>query len=79
VKPLKKAPLQLLKQSALAGVQSGRMHTSLAADPRPAQDVLVRLRLSPAQVLPGGAYRLRLTAQDVAGNRTSTLSLPFRP
>jgi hypothetical protein len=78
VKPLKKAPLQLLKQSALAGVQSGRMHTSLTADPRPAQDVLVRLRLSPAQVRVGGTYRLRLTAQDVAGNRTSTLSLPFR-
>jgi hypothetical protein len=79
VKPPKKAPLQLLKQSAFAGVQSGRMHTSLTADPRPAQTVPVRLRLSPTAVRAGGAYRLRITAVDVAGNQASTLSLPFRP
>jgi hypothetical protein len=79
VKPPKKGPLQLLKQSALAGVQSGRAHTSLTVDPRPAQAVAVRLRLSPAAVRAGGAYRLRVTAQDVAGNRISTLSLSFRP
>jgi hypothetical protein len=79
VKPPKKAPLQLLRQSAFAGVQSGRMHTSLTADPRPAQTVPVRLRLSPAALRAGGAYRLRITAVDVAGNQASTLSLPFRP
>jgi len=78
VKPPKKSPLQLLKQSAFAGVQSGRGHASLTADPRPAQAAAVRLRLAAAAVRAGGAYRLRVTAQDVAGNRISTLSLPFR-
>jgi hypothetical protein len=79
VKPPKKGPLQLLTQSAFAGVKSGRGHTSLTADPRPAQQVAVRLRLSSAAVRAGGVYRLRVTGQDVAGNQVSTLSLPFRP
>jgi hypothetical protein len=78
-KPRRPGPLPLLKQSSVAGVASGRQHTSLTVDPRPAGDTAIRLRLSPAVVRAGSSYGLRLTAQDVVSDRSSTVSLPFRP
>jgi hypothetical protein len=77
-KPPRPGSLTLLKQSAVAGVRSGRQHTSLTADPQPAGEAVIRLRLSPGVVRPGGSYKLQLTAKDVVSDRSSTLLLPFR-
>lgn len=71
-------PLPLLKESAVAGARSGRQHTEIVGRATVGRETSILVRLSLRSLHPGTNYKLRVTAQEPASGRASTVSVPFQ-
>jgi hypothetical protein len=74
----KTAHLPLLPRSTVAGVRSGRQHATIFARAPVGREASIVVRLPLKSLRAGTTYRLRVTAQDAASDRTSTVLVPFR-
>jgi hypothetical protein len=70
--------LPMLKESTVAGVRSGRQHTTIVGRAKAGRTAAISIRLPLKSLRAGTAYNLRVTATDAATGQASTLYVPFK-
>ncbi len=70
--------LPLLKESTVAGVRSGRQHTTIVARAKAGRSTPISIRLPLKSLHPGTTYNLKVTASVADTGQSATLYVPFK-